>query len=89
MTVWVTVKLACTVTLGAPDVLNVIVQEYGPAVRPAVFTPALALKGVLPLPELRLSQPHPLPNELVTATPLAGFGLPTEIVCGAGADCPI
>jgi len=86
---WVTLRRACTVTLGAPAALKVIAQEYGPAVRPVVFTPALALKGVFPPFGVSVSQPHPLPSELVTATPLAGFVLPTEIDCNPDADPPI
>jgi len=64
-----------------------MVQEYEAGARPVVFTPALAVKGVVPLPGLSVSQPQPLPSELVTDEPLGV--LPTEIGCKAGAAPPI
>ena len=85
----VTVKFAWTVALVAPDALKVIVQGYDPGLRPDVFNPKLAAKGVFPTLELSVSQPQLLPGKMVTYTPVAGFILPMETDCVSSAGPPI
>jgi hypothetical protein len=90
-TIWEIAKVAFTDAEVAPEALNVIVHVYWfDGVRPAVLTLAITVYGVVPLPPpFSASQPHVPVSELVTATPLAGFTLPTCINCDPGAELPI